>query len=108
MLANVEVADLQGIDPHLHRCLWLTTEPPSNARSRTWRATADDFAIGEGPTVSYGASRARDEDEIPLKSEEDVLARLVRMVNTVGNKTAVNAILKRIVLPSTTGKAESA
>lgn len=44
--------------------------------------------------------------KIPLKSEEDILARLEHMVNTVRDKKAINAILRRVVIPSTTGKAE--
>src|SRR4051794_24482113 len=63
MLANGEVFEpAGGIDPHQYHYPWESTQPP-DAQMRIWRATADDFATGQGLTVHYGVGRARDEDE---------------------------------------------
>lgn len=47
-------------------------------------------------------------DEIPLKSEEEILERLERMVNSVRDRRAIEAILWQVAIPRLTdkGKAE--
>lgn len=64
MVASGEVEEpAGGVDPHYTPYAWESTEPEPDAPFRIWRATAEDFATGEGMTVYYAVRRARDADE---------------------------------------------